>query len=79
MDNFHATLKLWYRDYCLKINELIESSPTGVNFFATQVLLRIPLFELNNRFVFHRTLAVHIQSKLEFLLFGYDFLTSNNT
>ena len=39
----------------LKINELNESSQTVVDFFATHFLLKIPIFELNYCFVFHRT------------------------
>ena len=38
-----------------KINELIQSSQTGIYFFPPQPLVKIPVFELNNRFAFHRT------------------------
>ena len=37
------------------------------------------MFELNNRFVFHRTRVVDIQSEIEFLHFMYDFLARNST
>ena len=37
--------------YSLKIKRLIQFSQAG--FFATQLLLKIPVFELNNPFVFH--------------------------
>ena len=47
--------------------------------FLTQLLLKIPVFELNIPFVFHRTWAIDIQSILEFLQLIYDFLASNNT
>ena len=48
-------------------------------FFSTQLLLKIPVFDLNNRFVFYRTLAVVIQSKFKFLNLTHDFLASSNT
>ena len=37
--------------HSIKIIELIESSQEGV--FLTQLLLKTPVFELNNRFLFH--------------------------
>ena len=41
-------------------------------------MLKIPVFELNDRFVFHQTCAVAIQSILEFLLLIHDLLISCN-
>ena len=41
--------------YSLKINDLNQSSQAGVIFFSTQLLLKIPISELNYCFVFHRT------------------------
>ena len=35
--------------YTLKINEFIQSSQTVVYFFSPQLLLNIPVFELNNQ------------------------------
>ena len=52
--------------YSLKINALFQSSQGGI-FFSTQLLLKIPEFELNIRFVFHRIRALDIQSIVEFL------------
>ena len=45
--------------HTLKLNKLIWSSEPGVIFFSTQLLLKISLFEINNRFVLHRTWAVY--------------------
>ena len=36
-------------------NESIQSFKAGVYFFLTQLLLKIPVFELKNCFLFHRT------------------------
>ena len=44
----------------LKINELIQSSQAGVYFFSIQLLLKEPVVELNDRFVFHRTYVVDV-------------------
>ena len=41
--------------YFLKTNELIQFSHGGFFSFSTQLLLKIPVFEFNNGFVFHRT------------------------
>ena len=38
-----------------------------------------PVFELNNHFVFHLTLAVDIQLIVEFLQIIHDFLTSGKS
>ena len=46
--------------------------------FPTQFLLKIPVFELNNRLVFHRTQAVDIQSIIDLLQLIHDFLISGN-
>ena len=46
--------------------------------FSTQLLLKISVFELNIRFVFHRTCTVDIQSIVELLQLIPDFLTSDN-
>ena len=47
-------LKAWnshkFWNYSLKINELIQSSLSRTLFFLTQLLLKIPAFELNNDF-----------------------------
>ena len=40
--------------HSLKINELIQSFQAGVIILA-QFLLKIPVFDLNSRYVFHRT------------------------
>ena len=58
--------RIWYPDfnysmYSLKINELNQSSQAGVTFFSTQLLLKIPIFELNYCFEFHQTWAIDIQ------------------
>ena len=53
-DLFHNTdFYLEFFKYSLKIYGLIQSFQAGV--FSTQFLLKIPVFELDNRFVFHRT------------------------
>ena len=44
--------------------------------FLTQLLLKIPVFDLNMLFVFHRTSAIDIQSEVEFLLPIHYFLAS---
>ena len=41
--------------YSLKINELIQSSQTGVIFFNTTPVKKKIVLELNNCFVFHQT------------------------
>ena len=51
--NSISFISVW--SYSLKINELNQSSQAGVFFFSTQLLLKIPIFELNYCFVFHRT------------------------
>ena len=71
----HNILKQFYP---FKINELIQSSQAGEFFFSTQLLLKITVFEFNNRFLFHITLPVAMQSKVEFLKLIHDFLTSGN-
>ena len=48
-------------------------------FFSTQLLLKIPVFDLNNPFVFRRIWAVDIQSILEISQLIHDFLASDNT
>ena len=66
--------------YSLKLNELIQFSQAGVFiFFSTQFLLRIPIFELNIPFMHYRTIALDIQSLLEFLQLIHNFLPSNIT
>ena len=65
--------------YSLKIDELIQSSQAGIFFFSTQFLLKMLAFELNNGFVFYGTLAVNMQSILEFLQLIHDCLASDNT
>ena len=52
---------------------------TRSSFFSTQLLLKTPMLELNNRLVFHRTWIVHIQSILEFLRLTDSFLVSDYT
>ena len=47
-------------------------------FFSTQLLLKIPVFELNNRFVFYRTCAVDIQSIVKISQSILYFLTSSD-
>ena len=47
--------------------------------FSTKLLLKIPVFELNNRFVFHQTWAIDIQSMHEFLQLIRYFLPYGNT
>ena len=42
-------------------------------------MLKIPVFELNIPFVFHRNCAEGIQSMLEFLKLIYEFLARSNT
>ena len=46
--------------------------------FSTEFLLKIPVFELNNRLAFHRTRAVDIQLIIELLQLTHDFLISGN-
>ena len=48
-------------------------------FFPTQLLLIIPVFELNVLFVFHQTWAINMQSILEFSQLIHDFLVNHNT
>ena len=48
-------------------------------FFSTQFLLKIPVFELNNRIEFQRTRAVDIHSIVDLLHLIHDFLTYGNT
>ena len=62
--------------FSLKINEPIQSFQAGVYFF--QLLLKIPMIQLNNRFEFHRFWALDIQSILEVLQITHDFLASGN-
>ena len=57
----------------------MQSSKAGVYVFSTQLLHKIPVFELNNRFVFYRTWIVDIQSILVFLQPIHDFMSSDNT
>ena len=45
---------------------------------STQLLVKIPAFKLNNRFVFHRVRAVDTQSMLEILRLIHDFLLGDN-
>ena len=47
--------------------------------FSTLFFLKIPLFELNNPFAFHRNWSVDIQSMLVFLQLTHDFLPSCKT
>ena len=42
-------------------------------------MLKIPAFELNVPFVFHRTRAIDVQLILKFLQLIHDFLASNST
>ena len=82
----HITIKTHltrFLFYCLlvfrfsfKINELIQSFQAGVYFF--QLLLKILVFQLNNRFEFHRFWAVDIQSVRDILEIIHDFLASGN-
>ena len=51
MENVY--IKRLHKMYFLKVNELIKSSQEG--FFLTQPLIKITVFELNNRFVLYRT------------------------
>ena len=51
-------------------------SSRSLFFFSTELLLKIPVFQLNNRFIFHGAWAVDIQSIVELLQLTYDFLTS---
>ena len=56
--------------HSLKINELIQSSEAGVYFFfSTQLMLKIPMFDLNVSFIFYRTSVINIQWIFEFLQF----------
>ena len=77
LDKIYHGIKQWktkfMQCYSLEINELIQSSQAGVYlfFFSTQLLLKMPMFEFNNCFVFHRTWDVDVQSILEFLKFIY--------
>ena len=72
-------LKVKYLDsYSFKINGLIQSSQAG-GFFSTQLLLKISVFELNNRFVFHGTSIVDIQPIPDFLQLILGSLASCNT
>ena len=59
------------------INPIFSSK--SLFFFSTQLLLKIPLFELNNCFLFHQTWAVDIRSIHEFLQLSHDLLESDNT
>ena len=72
-DNFRI---FYYR--MLSINELILSSQSRFYFFSTALQLKIPAFKFNNRFVFHRTWVIYIQSILEFLDLIHDFLANGN-
>ena len=55
----------WWTSCCvhfsLKIKESIQSSQAGVYFFSTQLLIKIPVFELYNHFVFRWTWAIGMQ------------------
>ena len=55
-----------YKARSYEISELIQSSQLIVYFFLTQFLLKIPVFKLNNRFLFHSCLVVDIQLILVF-------------
>ena len=52
--NFNVSNTHFISHYSLKINELIQFSQAGI-YFLTQLLLKIPIFELINLFVFLRT------------------------
>ena len=75
--NYFDNISLLKIMLSLKINELNKSSRAGVYFFNS-LPLKIPVFELNNIFVFHRTKDVNIQSIVKLLQLIYDFLTSDN-
>ena len=45
---------------------------------STQLLVKMPVLEINNRFVLHRTSAVEIQSILKFLQLIHDYLASGD-
>ena len=60
--------------YSLNINEFLIFSSRNLFFFSTQLQLKIPMFELNHRFVFNRILTVDIQSIIEFLQLVHDYL-----
>ena len=51
--------------------------------FSVQILVKTTVIWLNNPFVFHRTLAVDMQSIIEFyqsiIEFIHDFLVGDNT
>ena len=47
--------------------------------FSTQLLLKIPAFELKNRFIFHQIWAADIELILGFLKVIHDFLACSST
>ena len=57
------------------VNSIFSTSSL---FFSTQLPLKIPVFQLNNLLLFHRTWAIDIQSILEFLQLIHDFLDNGN-
>ena len=64
--------------YPFEINKLFQLLKQEFTFFKS-LLLNLPVFQLNNRFVFHRTSAVNLQSILKFLQPIYNVLASDNT
>ena len=56
--NYETLLNTKNIMYSLKINELIQSFQTGGYFFQLNSCWKIPVFELNISFVFHRTWAI---------------------
>ena len=67
--------------WLLSLNKWVNSILTSRSFFffLIQLLLKIPLIELSNRFVFHRSWAVGIQSIFKFLQLIHDFLANTNS
>ena len=45
---------IYLLSFSVKINELIQAFPAEIYFFSIQLVLKIRVFELSNRFIFHR-------------------------